>query len=120
MLDAINLNDGESCPGAERCRRDKRPGNLWKYPEADEERVCRQCELFTTKPEQIPEELAPHAAEATDLAELQRSGARFQYPAALSPVEWAALTGLTRGRDRAESRRQARERKEAKGSRNRK
>jgi len=114
VLDAINLNDGESCPGADTCREKKGPGNLWKYPETPEDEICKGCKLYRTKPERMPEHLARHAETATTLAELQRSGASFSYPHALQAAEWASLSGLTRGRERAETMRQERDRKDQK------
>ena len=77
-----------------------------------EEEICRGCRLLPTKPEAIAEDLEPFVYLALSLAELERSGAKFEYPDALSPLEWDALRGLTRGRERAESLRQERERAE--------
>jgi hypothetical protein len=118
VFDAINLNDQQFCPGAERCRAEKGPGNLWKYPEEEEERVCTGCKLIATKPESTPTRLALFAALSTELAELKTAGAAFAYPQALAPLEWAALTGLTRGREKADTLRDARERKTRRPNRN--
>lgn len=110
----MNLNDGESCPGAAECRETNgMPLNRYGA-NADEDAICRGCRLFATKPEAVADEIAEYIGTALDLSELKRSGARFEYPNGLSPYEWAALNGLTRGGDRAESLRQARDRKDAK------
>jgi hypothetical protein len=77
-----------------------------------EDEICRGCRLLPTKPEAIPEDLAGFIYLALNLAELERGGATFDYPGALSPVEWEVLRGLTRGRERAENLRQERERAE--------
>ncbi|MCC6328999.1 MAG: hypothetical protein IT174_10815 [Acidobacteria bacterium] len=45
------------------------------------------------------------------LTELERSGAKFLYPDALTAAEWASLAGLQRGRDRAEGLQAERDRK---------
>lgn len=110
----MNLNDGESCPGAAECRETNgMPLNRYGA-NADEDAICRGCRLFATKPEAVADEIAEYIGTALDLSELKRSGARFEYPNGLSPYEWASLTGLTRGSERAESRRTERERQEAK------
>lgn len=59
----------------------------------------------------MPESLAPHAAAAIELAELQKGGASFSYPSGLAAEEWASLAGLTRGLNRAQSMQDARDRK---------
>ena len=59
------------------------------------------------------EPFAEHVAAALGLAELQRGGAAFAYPNGLTPLEWATLNGLTRGKDRAEGLKADRDRKEA-------
>lgn len=82
--------------------------------DAEEDVICRGCPLFATKPEAVADEIAEFAGIALDLSELKRAGARFDYPDGLLPHEWAALAGITRGADRAESLRQERERKDAK------
>lgn len=109
----MNLNDGESCPGSQECR-ETRGMPLNRYVDDDEDKVCGGCALFPTKPEAIGDEIAEHVSNALALSELKRGGARFDYPDALWPHEWAALNGMTRGGDRAESLRQARDRKDAK------
>lgn len=109
----MNLNDGESCPGAAECR-ETRGMPLNRYADAEEDDICRGCSLFATKPEAIADEIAEHVSNALALSELKRGGARFDYPDGLLPHEWASLNGLTRGGDRAESLRQARDRKDAK------
>lgn len=105
-------NDGESCPGEERCRNEKGPGKLWKYPDEETETICRGCHLYATKPENMPESLAPHAAAAIELVELEKAGACFSYPSALQAVDWASLAGLTRGLRRADTLRDDRDREE--------
>jgi hypothetical protein len=75
-----------------------------------EDEICKGCRLLPTKPEAIREELAGFIYQALNLAELERGGAKFEYPDGLSPVEWDVLRGLVRGRERAESLRQERER----------
>jgi hypothetical protein len=77
-----------------------------------ESEICRGCRLLPTKPEAIPETLAGFIYTALGLSELTRGGAKFEYPDALTPVEWEALRGLVRGRERAEGLRQERERAE--------
>lgn len=84
---------------------------LNKYPETPEGDVCKGCKFYPTKPERIPEELWPHVAAALNLSELQRSGATFAYPDSLTGAEWAALSGLTRGRDKADKLQRGRDRK---------
>lgn len=109
----MNENDGESCPGAETCSNTKgKPLN--RYPNRDETEVCKGCPLFPTKPEAVPEELATHVADALTLSELQRSGATFAYPDSLTAVEWASLSGLTRGLNQADGLNRERERKKQK------
>lgn len=86
-----------------------------------EDEICRGCRLLPTKPEAIPEDLAGFIYLALNLAEIERGGAKFDYPGALSVVEWEVLRGLTRGGERAESLRQERERaEERRGERERK
>lgn len=84
---------------------------LNRYGESQsEEEICRGCRLLPTKPEAVPEELAGFVYMALELAEIERAGAKFEYPGALIPLEWNLLRGLTRGRERAENLRQERER----------
>ncbi len=108
----MNQNDGESCPGSAECR-ETRGMPLNRYADAEEDDICRGCSLFATKPEAVPDEIAEYVSDALSLSELKRGGARFEYPDGLLPHEWAALNGMTRGTDRAETMRQARERSEA-------
>jgi hypothetical protein len=75
-----------------------------------EDEICRGCRLLPTKPEAIPGELQEFIYLALSLSELERAGAKFDYPGALSPLEWDLLRGLVRGRERAENLRQERER----------
>jgi hypothetical protein len=75
-----------------------------------EDEICRGCRLLPTKPEAVPDELQGFIYLALSLSELERAGAKFDYPGALSPLEWDALRGLVRGRERAENLRQERER----------
>lgn len=75
-----------------------------------EDEICRGCRLLPTKPEAVAEELQGFIYLALSLSELERAGAKFDYPGALSPLEWDALRGLVRGRERAENLRQERER----------
>lgn len=109
----MNQNKGDSCKGVEKC---SESGPLAKYGVEHEERICKGCPLFNTKPERKPEWLIPHMSTAITLGELQRSGAVFNYPAALTPSEWAALAGQTRGTEQAESLRRKREEKNPKGN----
>lgn len=51
------------------------------------------------------------ADEALSLAELNRSGATFAYPNALTSAEWSMIAGVTRGIERAEGKRQEKDRK---------
>lgn len=87
------------------------PLNRYLENQAEDD-ICRGCRLLPTKPEAVPGELAGFIYLALGLAELERGGAKFDYPGGLSPVEWESLRGLTRGRERAESLRQERERAE--------
>ena len=64
--------------------------------------------------EAIPEKILDYIGIALDKTELEKSNATFLYPDALSPLEWHCLRGLTRGRDRAESLKQERDRKDRK------
>jgi hypothetical protein len=75
-----------------------------------EDEICRGCRLLPTKPEAVPEELQGFIYQALGLSELERAGAKFDYPGGLSPLEWDLLRGLIRGRERAENLRQERER----------
>lgn len=77
-----------------------------------EDEICRGCRLLPTKPEAIPDELAGFIYMSLGLSELERGGAKFDYPDGLTPVEWESLRGLVRGRERAESLRHERERAE--------
>lgn len=76
---------------------------LNRYPDQDEEATCKGCKLLKTKPENIPDDLAPFVARAIDLSEIEHIGGRFDYPDALEAVEWEALRALSRGRDKADS-----------------
>ena len=87
---------------------------LNKYTEADEAAICTGCRFFPTKPERIPKEIWPHAAAALNLSELTRSGATFSYPHSLTAAEWASLSGLQRGRDKADKLQRERDRKKPK------
>lgn len=87
---------------------------LNKYADRDEEDVCRGCPLVGSKSEAMPADLAEHAAAALTFGELQQAGATFAYPASLTAAEWAALSGLQRGRSMAENLRAERDRREAK------
>ncbi len=64
--------------------------------------------------EAIPDEIIDYVAVALDLSELEKCSAKFDYPTALTPLEWNCLRGLTRGRDRAESLKNERDRQERK------
>lgn len=79
-----------------------------------EDDICKGCKFLPTKPEAVPEEIIEYIAVALEFDEISRIGGKFDYPSSLSPVEWASLRGLTRGRDHAESLRQERERAEQK------
>lgn len=61
--------------------------------------------------EAVSDDIMEFVGIALDLTELEKSNAAFAYPDALTPLEWHCLRGLTRGRDRAESLKQERERK---------
>lgn len=88
---------------------------LNRYGESQpEEEICRGCRLLPTKPEAVPEDLAGFIYLALELSEIERAGAKFEYPGALAPLEWNLLRGLTRGRERAENLRQERERADEK------
>lgn len=50
-------------------------------------------------------------AAAISLTEIQKVGGVFTYPDGLTALEWECLKGLKRGNDKAESKRQARDRK---------
>jgi hypothetical protein len=85
---------------------------LNKYRERSESEICAGCKFFPTKPEAVPDEILAAVGVAAELAEIERGGAKFAYPDALSPFEWASLRGLTRGKDRAETMKNERERRE--------
>lgn len=87
---------------------------LNKYREQTEDEICKGCAFLPTKPEAVPEDLTEAVAVALELAEIERGGGSFVYPDSLSSHDWAAINGLTRGRDRAESLKQERERKDNK------
>lgn len=88
------------------------PGKpLNKYADQDEESVCGGCSLVDSKPENIDKALIPHVATAIGLSEIQKVGGTFQYPDGLTALEWECLKGLKSGNDKAESKRQARDRK---------
>ena len=87
------------------------PGKPLNRYADDEETVCGGCNLQPSKPESLDERSAAAAGDALALAELQRSGATFAYPNALTPAEWSMIAAVTRGLDRAETLRQERERK---------
>lgn len=77
-----------------------------------EDEICKGCRFYPTKTEAAPEAIADRIATALNLSELQRSGASFMYPDGLTAVEWCCLSGLTRGRDRADGLQKQRERQE--------
>ena len=84
---------GESCPGTERCR--TTPGKPLNKYGGDEDTVCGGCSLRPSKPETLGERYAAMADEALSLAELNRSGATFAYPNALTSAEWSMIAGVT-------------------------
>lgn len=53
-------------------------------------------------------------ATAISLSEVQKVGGTFAYPDGLTALEWECLKGLKRGNDKAESKRQVRDRKKKK------
>lgn len=75
---------------------------LNRYEGSDPETVCLGCPLVATKAEALDPQILQFAEAATRLAELNRGGAQFDYPNALTAAEWAAIAGLTRGRERAQ------------------
>lgn len=77
-----------------------------------EDEICGGCRLFDSKPEATPHHLIEYVNIALNLSQIERGGGRFAYPQALAPLDWACLTGLTQGRDRADGLRSDRERKE--------
>lgn len=85
---------------------------LNKYKGRPEAEICKGCDKLPTKPKLLKEHLMGHAVTAVDLSILQRAGATFSYPHALSAAEWASLSGLTSGQDQAERLRQERMRDE--------
>lgn len=102
---------GESCPGETKCS--ETPGKpLHKFADQAIEIVCKGCPLFTTKPENTPDELARFVEAGLMFSELESAGATFAYPDALEAWEWMSLTALARGRHRADK--AARKREEAK------
>lgn len=108
------MNDGESCPGSEVCAATRgKPLNKYLGKQSEEE-ICRGCKFLPTKVEAAPDAIAEYLMLALELSTLEKGGATFPYPDALSPIEWASVTGLTLGRDRAESLEAERERREEK------
>lgn len=79
--------------------------------ESTEAEICEGCKFYPTKPEAVPREIAFYVATALELSELESSGGRFAYPEAVTPIEWAAIAGLARGRGRAETLKADRERR---------
>jgi hypothetical protein len=84
------------------CREtDGKPLN--RYADQETAGVCKGCKLKRSKPEDIHEDLRELVTTAFELNELKTAGAVFNYPDGLRPVEWMALTALTRGKGRADA-----------------
>lgn len=110
MVECIDRNRGESCPGEAECA--ETGGPLAKYADADTEQICSGCPLYDSKPSRMPEHIAPFAARAFELERFKACGAAFQYPDGLTHWEWAVIAAASSGRDKAEqTRRKAEERK---------
>jgi hypothetical protein len=111
-LDCVNQNDGESCPGSADCSETRgKPLNKYLGRQTEEE-ICKSCKFLPTKLEAAPNEITAHLMNALEFSTLEKGGATFAYPSALSPLDWACINGLTLGRDRAESLKAERERQE--------
>lgn len=57
----------------------------------------------------MPEEIAFAVANSFELIELQNANAQYIYPDSLDAFDWICLRGFTRGRDRADKLKRARE-----------
>lgn len=76
---------------------------LFTYKDGDVASVCGGCKLVRSKPEVVPDELRDFVGSGFRLAEINNAGGTFEYPDALTPLEWASLTTLKRGQSRADA-----------------
>lgn len=75
--------------------------------------VCPQCPLFRTKPGNEPLRIAVAKYFAMEHEEEVNNGYRFGSPDALTPLQWASVRGLSRGRAKFDEWLDARRKSEA-------
>lgn len=90
----VDANNGERCPGERECEILKQPG------ESPEE-TCPGCLYYKTKPGYASDEVTSALRFAMDHeAEVTTGGYRIHDKNVLTPFQWAAIRGLTKGRNR--------------------
>jgi hypothetical protein len=97
---AVDEANGKRCPGEEECQLGKDPAHLLARPGKGETAadICPRCPLIKTKPENTPLHIAAAKYFAMEHEEEVNNGFRFNSPDALTPMQWAAIRGLSRGR----------------------
>lgn len=103
---------GRRCPGEAICREGADPDYLLARPSAGDEDeatgenspalICPHCPLFRTKPGNAPLSVEQAISFAMEHEEEVKNGYRIGSPDALSPLQWAACRGLSRGRSKYE------------------
>jgi hypothetical protein len=64
--------------------------------------ICQGCRLFRTKPGKEPPQITQAITFANEHEEAVDSGYRFKSLNRLTPLQWASIRGLTRGRKQYE------------------
>lgn len=90
---------GEQCPGEVPCEED---GFIFRHRQREPEKaiadICGDCHLRLTKPGSQPPHLAEAISQVLRLDRLREGGAQYQFPNALTPLEWAAIDALQMAR----------------------
>jgi hypothetical protein len=108
----VEQQDGKRCPGEAICQKGEEEYYLLARPgagEADEatgtpiaSMICPNCPLFSTKQGSEPRHVAEAISVAMEHEEEVKNGYRFGDRNELTPLEWASVKGLSRGRARFE------------------
>jgi hypothetical protein len=88
----VDDNEGERCPGEIKCHHLKKPGM------EDPVTTCPDCPLYLTKQSREPEYITILLSTAMQFDEMKEAGLVIGDINALSPIQWAAVKGLQRGR----------------------
>lgn len=104
---ARRRGDGKVCEGEELCRVAGTPhkkGGLRDMKKSGQaaENICSACDLFPTKPGNIPNHLAHLVSASHRMEALFESHAGSSYPVEFTPLEWEAFLALKYARAKDE------------------